>query len=467
MPIIILKLGESIVQKYSFDKDVFSVGRGRDNDIVIETLSISRNHARIRREGDRYILSDLNSANGTFVNGVKVTKAEIMHKDVIAVGKHQLHFQMEEVSGEQSINDAFGADRTILLNAEPVGLLIVKKGKQLNQEFALDRYESVVGRADQCQVRLHDWFVGKRHAIITREGGAFIIRDLGKLAGVHVNDEVAREPRQLRDGDLIKVGPVLMQFHIRADKPAGAPAGRKPLELGYKEEEPRDYDAEYDKEFDSIVEAMNAREKAKQDIPAMEMAPDADKPAEDDEPLEALFLEDGGEADEEPSAGEEGDVDLAPDPDGLELDIELESPAEAPAGELDNSQEAAFEAEAPVAVAEILAAEAALAEEDAPGAIPSRNLADDTPEFTPPPEETIEDELDSLDLDESDGTEREEPVLDEERDILNDASLGNEEPAEKTPEIAMWEKALENQSKAIRREAARMLKKLTGRDYDV
>ncbi|MCD6385058.1 FHA domain-containing protein, partial [Candidatus Sumerlaeota bacterium] len=87
---IIVKLGDNVVHKYFFDKDILNIGRARDNDIVIENLAVSRNHARIRRVEGKYILTDLNSANGTFVNGVRITKTEIMHNDVITIGKHNL-----------------------------------------------------------------------------------------------------------------------------------------------------------------------------------------------------------------------------------------------------------------------------------------------------------------------------------------------------------------------------------------
>lgn len=76
MPELIVKLGDSIVHKYFFDKDVLSIGRAKDNDIVIENLSVSRNHARIRRVDNKFILTDLNSANGTYVNNVRVSKTD-------------------------------------------------------------------------------------------------------------------------------------------------------------------------------------------------------------------------------------------------------------------------------------------------------------------------------------------------------------------------------------------------------
>src|SRR5436309_3057222 len=101
MPEIVLKLGDTVLQTIVFDKDIMSVGRSRDNDVVVENLSVSRNHARIRRQNGKYVLTDLNSANGTYVNGVRVSKTEIVDDDVISIGKHRMQFVNKVMSDEE------------------------------------------------------------------------------------------------------------------------------------------------------------------------------------------------------------------------------------------------------------------------------------------------------------------------------------------------------------------------------
>ena len=71
MPEIIVKLGDTVVNNYFMEKDVVSIGRAPDNEIPIENLAISRRHAVIRRMGDQFVVEDANSANGTYVNGVR------------------------------------------------------------------------------------------------------------------------------------------------------------------------------------------------------------------------------------------------------------------------------------------------------------------------------------------------------------------------------------------------------------
>ena len=87
MPEIIVKLGDSIVQKNIFVKESIRIGRVPDNEIVVENLAVSRYHGIIDYEDGRYILTDLDSSNGTFVNGVRIKKTELQDRDVITIGK--------------------------------------------------------------------------------------------------------------------------------------------------------------------------------------------------------------------------------------------------------------------------------------------------------------------------------------------------------------------------------------------
>lgn len=224
---IIVKLGGNIVQKYIFDKEVVGIGRARDNDIVIENLSVSRNHTRIRLKDDRYILTDLNSANGTYVNGVKITRTELVNNDVITIGKHKLHFVDKPVSDEQVILDAFGADKTMLVEKIPIAKLVILKGKQKEKEFLLNKYETTIGRTTDNDISLHDWFVSKKHASIIRQGNKFFIKDSGSWKGTFVNEKQIRDTA-LNHNDTIQIGATKFRFLSEESEEA---KGRIPLEL--------------------------------------------------------------------------------------------------------------------------------------------------------------------------------------------------------------------------------------------
>src|SRR5436190_22828932 len=121
MPEIIVKLGDNVVQKYFFMNEPMRVGRAPDNEIAIENLAISRNHAMVSSDNGRYYVEDLGSSNGTFVNGARVKRSEIADRDVISIGKHKLFFYdlkaAREVSRRPSLADA---DSTMLVMQAPL-----------------------------------------------------------------------------------------------------------------------------------------------------------------------------------------------------------------------------------------------------------------------------------------------------------------------------------------------------------
>jgi len=249
MPELIVKLGDKLVQRYVFDKDVISIGRARDNDIVIENLSVSRNHARIRRADGKFILTDLNSANGTMVNMVRVTKHEIVDGDLVQIGKHSLQFNGKEttnfpeipvadapavppISGMASAGSAAsmssGGTGSMASSSGPSGtsegdlpnpgMVVVVKGKQSDQRFRVARRETTIGRANDNDVRLHDWFVSKKHAQIVRRDGGFFLRDLQSWRGTTVNGQNVRAEVQLREGDEVTLGTTVLRFSERIPK---------------------------------------------------------------------------------------------------------------------------------------------------------------------------------------------------------------------------------------------------------
>lgn len=75
--IIYVTLDNKVVQKKPVDKDTLSIGREGDNDIHINNLAISRHHAEVSIDGGKFFIKDLDSSNGTFLNGVKINYAEL------------------------------------------------------------------------------------------------------------------------------------------------------------------------------------------------------------------------------------------------------------------------------------------------------------------------------------------------------------------------------------------------------
>jgi len=88
-----LKFKENIIKQISLkDTKSFTIGRRKTNDLVIENLAVSGTHARVEKLDNGYVLSDLQSKNGTYVNRKPVTTSLLKNGDVIQIGMHTLVF---------------------------------------------------------------------------------------------------------------------------------------------------------------------------------------------------------------------------------------------------------------------------------------------------------------------------------------------------------------------------------------
>ena len=87
MPTLTLKFKENVVGEFSLEKgSTLTIGRLDDNHVVIENLAVSGHHAKVDAVGDGYLLTDLQSKNGSFVNDQVVTAHWLKHGDVISLG---------------------------------------------------------------------------------------------------------------------------------------------------------------------------------------------------------------------------------------------------------------------------------------------------------------------------------------------------------------------------------------------
>lgn len=85
-----LKFKDKILKQFETDKNEITIGRGNNNDIVIDNLAVSKEHAKIIKMPDGYDLVDLDSTNGTLLNDKDIQKAKLTPQDVLTIGKHTL-----------------------------------------------------------------------------------------------------------------------------------------------------------------------------------------------------------------------------------------------------------------------------------------------------------------------------------------------------------------------------------------
>ena len=91
MPKLVLQLEDRVLRECALSADV-TIGRQPDNTVSVDNPAVSARHARIARHSDGFIVEDLESRNGTFVNEHQVTRHTLTDGDVVLVGKHKLVF---------------------------------------------------------------------------------------------------------------------------------------------------------------------------------------------------------------------------------------------------------------------------------------------------------------------------------------------------------------------------------------
>jgi pSer/pThr/pTyr-binding forkhead associated (FHA) protein len=113
---LILTLDGQVLAEYNMNKERYTVGRLPDNDIRIDNPAVSGHHSLIINILNDSFLEDLNSTNGTYVNGKLIKKHDLQHGDVITVGHHQLRF----VEDDDAQQDEFEKTMVIQPSQRPV-----------------------------------------------------------------------------------------------------------------------------------------------------------------------------------------------------------------------------------------------------------------------------------------------------------------------------------------------------------
>lgn len=207
MTLILTDVSDGRQQRFSSDR--VCIGRHPSCDVVFNSAaypSVSARHAEITRECGRYVVRDLDSRNGTFVNGEMIPGSVHLHEaDVVQFGKGGPALRL-------SIAAATPPTRGVLdpQQASVGASLVVEHvaGARTGMVETVSGDVISFGRAPGCHVRFDpekDETASSRHAEIRREAKELVIYDLGSSNGTYVNGERV-ERRQVRPGDLIEFG---------------------------------------------------------------------------------------------------------------------------------------------------------------------------------------------------------------------------------------------------------------------
>jgi pSer/pThr/pTyr-binding forkhead associated (FHA) protein len=227
MPKLTLLLERKPLRVYDLSDPVIRVGRAPGLEIVIDNVSVSRRQTEIRRDGAGWVVRDLGSANGTFLNGVRLTAdMPLQAGDEITFGKFSLLFERtveEPLAAAAVVEGAAGRpDATFQMPAEELERLqqatAQRRQAQLRwrmggaeQTYFIGREAGavLVGRARPCDLRVPG---GARYQLLVlRTEGRFVVRNLSAWRGMRVNGNRARQAA-LKSGDVVVLGKLGLTF---------------------------------------------------------------------------------------------------------------------------------------------------------------------------------------------------------------------------------------------------------------
>ena len=230
---LILMFNKQVVKEYPLMKESVTIGRNEENTIQINNLAVSGYHARIDIAGNDFILTDLQSTNGTFINDKRVVSHKLSHGDNIIVGKHVILFVGTGAdAGEAKPAAPKGdLDKTMMLDTAKQKELLSKQ-KESTQvtelsgkigvisfiegtegEVELKKKLTKIGKADTSEIQLSGLFMPATAATISRRPSGYVITTMG--GKIKVNGELLKESVALKDFDTIEVGKYKFQFYQR------------------------------------------------------------------------------------------------------------------------------------------------------------------------------------------------------------------------------------------------------------
>lgn len=213
---LVLSFDGNIVKEYELDKEIYTIGRKSENDIHIDNLAVSSHHAKILTILKESFIEDLDSTNGVFVNGNKISKHALQNGESITVGKHKLKYINTSVGdGENDFESTMVIDpnteETVEKSVDKIAAdfgsakLQLVSGSNTGKELRLTKILTTLGQPD-VQVA----------AITRRPTGYFlIVVDAGKDNKMPlINDNEINKQQLLADGDIIEVAGVKMRFTL-------------------------------------------------------------------------------------------------------------------------------------------------------------------------------------------------------------------------------------------------------------
>ena len=218
---LVVSLDGVVIKEVQITKDKTTLGRRPYNDIVIDNLAVSGEHAVLQMVGADVFIEDLNSTNGTYINGKAVKKQLLSHNDTVEIGKYKIKFIVEDGTDYEKTmimkpgaarpptaaqpgyqHSGFGASGfgSLGASATPASIRVLN-GAAAGREVTLTKVVTTVGKP------------GVQVASITKRPGGYVLAHVeGTLQPTVNGNPVTGETVHLKNGDVIELAGTQMQF---------------------------------------------------------------------------------------------------------------------------------------------------------------------------------------------------------------------------------------------------------------
>lgn len=194
--------------------DEYALGRGESNSIRLTDRNVSRRHATLTKNGQGWVIRDLDSYNGTFVNGVRVNgEQHLRHGDLVQLGDYRIEIVDEALLSSPNPAPAPGSrpSMSLPLHARPNRLVMVV-GPTPGAEFPLEGERFTIGRSEDATISINHSSVSRLHAdLISLGNGRYEVVDRQSANGVRING-VELKRGLLEAGDALELGDVRLRF---------------------------------------------------------------------------------------------------------------------------------------------------------------------------------------------------------------------------------------------------------------
>ncbi len=215
MPKMIVSIDGVVIKEVQLTKDRTSLGRRPYNDIVIDNLAVSGEHAVLQLAGNDVHLEDLNSTNGTYLNGKAVKKQLLQNGDTVEIGKYRIKYVSEAADSNYEKTTVFKAGSA---GAAAVSSMAANAAVQLSGSTANAAIKVLSGSAAGREVPLVKVVTtigkpGVAVAAITKRPHGFVVAHVEGANRPSLNGAaIGVEPVALKNGDMLELAGTQMQF---------------------------------------------------------------------------------------------------------------------------------------------------------------------------------------------------------------------------------------------------------------